>query len=97
MRIEADFNEWFEWALREQLDPSVLGYLKYRGHFASVAPIQWGRMSKVLTLAPNVQGSNLAEIAKGLLGDNIGEDFMKFRAVLNEAVDAKSQPANQTA
>lgn len=94
--LEANTEDWGEWALENNVHPSVTGYIKYRP--ASLfkmdgqnleqgwpSPRSWERVSNLIPLF----GENedvLRKVVYGTIGNSVGVEFMEFHR-LNKKMD----------
>jgi MoxR-like ATPase len=84
--FDVDFNDWYDWALANDVNSTVLGYLSFQPHAleqfdAKViapqpCPRQWVNLSKILN-AVGIDDS-VQSIAKSLVGEEQSYEFHNF-------------------
>ena len=88
LELEANPEEWFAWAIRNDIDQSVLGFLKFRSSLLFSmdnqnlecgwpSPRSWERVSNVL---PMFRGNDtvLEKMVYGLVGAPAGAEYLAF-------------------
>ena len=94
--VAANIEDWILWAVAHDIHPSVTGYLRYRPEslfkmdaqnleMGWPSPRSWERVSNVLPMF----GTNedvLRKAVYGLVGNNVGVEFMEFHRI-NEQFD----------
>ena len=94
--VEANVEDWREWAVPNDIHPSVVGYVGYRPQNLFKmddqnleqgwpSPRSWERVSHVIPLYRNNENV-LRKVVFGLVGDAVGTEFMSFYKI-NEQFD----------
>lgn len=95
--IEPDFEEWKEWAIKNNINMQVVGFLDYKTNYfnygidevdevAYASPRSWERVSFIL----NTLGGSIfdkKEIIAGLVGRGITEEFFAYVRLFDEIPD----------
>lgn len=86
--LEANTDEWLEWAVSNDVHPAVVGYVNYRPQnlfkmegqnleMGWPSPRSWEKVSSMI----NLFGSNvdvLRKVVYGLIGNGVGVEFVEF-------------------
>ena len=97
--MEADASEWYEWAVRHSIHPSVTGYINYRPSMLFKmkdenleqgwpSPRSWERVSNMIS----VFGSNeviFKKVIFGLVGEGAGTEFLAFHKLSSKLDNVK--------
>lgn len=85
--LEANEEDWSNWAYSNNINPSVTGFIKYRpGLLFKMdgqnlecgwpSPRSWERVSNILPLFDDEEV--LRKVVFGLIGENVGTEFLAF-------------------
>lgn len=87
-----DSNDWFAWAVKNDINPEVLGFLTYQPNWLNVfdpkvispqpCPRQWTNLSKVLNTAPDRY--LMQKFADIHVGETASIEFASFLALKDE-------------
>lgn len=88
--MEANVEDWIPWAITHDIHPSVTGFIKFRPEklfqmkgqnleMGWPSPRSWERVSHVLPLFNDED--TLRKMVYGLVGDNVGVEFMEFHRI----------------
>lgn len=91
IHLETDLKDWRSWAAKNEIHPSVVGYLSHAPHMlskpnptldadASPSPRGWERVSKILDIF-SVNHESLVELVAGCIGDGAAHEFNAFLKV----------------
>ena len=91
--VDVDQSTWIAWAFERQIDPRVIGFIKYRPELLHSfdpraivdtfpCPRTWEKISRYLT-GPHVKETRVERI-QGIVGEGAGIEFAAF---LNQAED----------
>lgn len=94
--VAANIEDWILWAVANGIHPSVTGYLRYRPEslfkmdaqnleMGWPSPRSWERVSNVIPLFTSNEDV-LRKAVYGLVGNNVGVEFMEFHRI-NEQFD----------
>lgn len=94
--VEANIEDWILWAVAHNIHPSVTGYLRYRPEslfkmdsqnleMGWPSPRSWERVSNIIPLFDGNEDV-LRKAVYGLVGNNVGVEFMEFHRI-NEQFD----------
>lgn len=103
--MEANYEDWKIWAIKNGLHPSVIGFIDYRPSCLFEmkgqnlergwpSPRSWERVSNMISL----YGSNedvFRKIVYGLVGNKVGVEFMEFHKInknFNSVLDMMTNP-----
>lgn len=87
--LKPDLDEWCKWAYNNDVDPSVIAYLRYRpenlykydpNEMSSATLRSWERVSDIVKKSKN-NGRIADALISGLVGTGIMMEFMGFRRV----------------
>lgn len=89
--IEADPEDWTDWAVQHDIHPSVTGYIRYRPQnlfrmkdqnieAGWPSPRSWERVSQIIPLF-NYNEEVLRKAVYGLIGPTCGIEFMEFHKI----------------
>lgn len=92
--VEANSEDWVKWAIMNEINPAVVGYINYRPtnlfkmegqnlEQGWPSPRSWERVSNVIKLF-NGNTELLRKVVYGLIGNNIGLEFMEFFKMSSE-------------
>jgi len=92
VELEADVNSWVKWAMRNNIHPDVVGFIRFKpesffdmeGNLEKgwPTPRSWERVSTMLHLTENLQDMDdylLNLTIDGLVGTGAGIEFVSFR------------------
>lgn len=88
--LEPNVEDWRNWAQRNDISPSVVGYINYRPmnlfkmenenlEAGWPSPRSWEKVSNMLKIFSDTEV--LQKIVYGLIGPNVGTEFMAFRKI----------------
>ena len=88
--MEANPEDWIPWAVTQDIHPSVTGFIKFRPdklfqmkgqnlEMGWPSPRSWERVSHILPLFNDE--TTLRKVVYGLVGDNVGVEFMEFHRI----------------
>lgn len=103
--MEPDAEDWGNWAIANEIHPSVVGFIKYRPECLFdmkgqniergwPSPRSWERVSNMISL----HGKNeqvFRQIVYGLIGNNVGLEFMQFYKInknFDDVLDMMTNP-----
>lgn len=86
--IEANADDWSNWAVKNEVNPSVIGYINYKpGNLFKMdgqnleqgwpSPRSWERVSSIIPLYKDSEAI-LRKVVYGLIGNSVGLEFMEF-------------------
>ncbi len=89
VEMREDAESWIAWALRHDIHPSVLGFIRYRPEMLFrqegenlergwPTPRAWERVSRMLSFFGAEDEELLRKVVYGLVGDRAGVEFMAF-------------------
>ena len=92
--VEANAEDWVKWAVMNDINPSVVGYINYRPsnlfkmegqnlEQGWPSPRSWERVSNVIKLF-NGSTELLRKVVYGLIGNSVGLEFMEFFKMSSE-------------
>ena len=93
LTIEANAEEWGEWAVAHDIHPSVTGYIRYRPANLFVmenqnleagwpSPRSWERVSNMIQLFSGDENfETLRKVVYGAIGPAVGVEFMEFHKI----------------
>lgn len=92
--VEANSEDWVKWAVMNEINPAVIGYINYRPanlfkmenqnlEQGWPSPRSWERVSNVIKLF-NGNTELLRKVVYGLVGNGIGLEFMEFFKMSSE-------------
>lgn len=92
--VEANAEDWVKWAVMNEINPAVIGYINYRPtnlfkmegqnlEQGWPSPRSWERVSNIIKLF-NGNIELLRKVVYGLIGNNIGLEFMEFFKMSSE-------------
>ena len=104
VELHEDPELWTKWALRNDIDPSVIGFIRYRPGLLFrhdgenlergwPSPRSWDRVSSMLGVVGDDE-SLLARVVNGLVGNAAGTEFLAFRKVMQEMDDVRELMLN---
>ncbi len=99
VELHEDPELWTRWALRNDVAPSVIGFIRYRPGLLFrhdgenlergwPSPRSWERVSSMLDVVGDDDGL-LARVVNGLVGNAAGTEFLAFRKVMEEMDDVR--------
>ena len=99
VELHEDPELWVKWALRNDIDPAVTGFIRYRPGLLFrhegenlergwPSPRSWDRVSSMLGVVGDDE-SLLARVVNGLVGNAAGTEFLAFRKVMQEMDDVR--------
>lgn len=105
--IEPDAEEWGNWAIRNEIHPSVTGFIKYRPaclfemdgqnlERGWPSPRSWERVSHMIPLYSK-QESILRKVVYSLIGNKVGVEFMQFYNINKNFDDVLEMMTNPNA
>ena len=104
VELHEDPELWTRWALRNDIDPSVIGFIRYRPGLLFrhdgenlergwPNPRSWDRVSSMLGVVGDDE-SLLTRVVNGLVGNAAGTEFLAFRKVMQEMDDVRELMLN---
>ena len=104
VELHEDPELWTKWALRNDIDPSVIGFIRYRPGLLFrhdgenlergwPSPRSWDRVSSMLGVVGDDE-SLLTRVVNGLVGNAAGTEFLAFRKVMQEMDDVRELMLN---
>lgn len=108
VEMREDAETWISWALRHDIHPSVLGFIRYRPEMLFrqdgenlergwPTPRAWERVSRMLSMFRSEEDSLLRKVVYGLVGDRAGVEFMSFHKINLEFDDTLEMMTNPEA
>lgn len=105
--LEANAEDWFDWAVAHDINPSVTGFIKYRpGLLFKMegqnleqgwpSPRSWERVANVISLF-GADDDVLRKVVYSLIGQNVGVEFMAFHAIQKKFEDVLDMLTNPKA
>lgn len=93
LNIKHDFDAWFDWAVRNDVHPDVIGYLTmHKGKLhnfdpassshAFPSPRSWTFVSRLVS-ENELSESQLTDLATGTVGEGAATEFMAHRKIAN--------------
>lgn len=106
VELEADADDWLEWARANDLHPSVTGFIQYKREMLFQlkdqnrergwpSPRSWERVSQMCKLCKNEK--MLRHMVYGLVGNGAGVEFMTFHKINAEFDDILEMMTNPKA
>ena len=102
IELAADANVWIKWALRNNIHPDIIGFLRYRPDLLFSAekqtlqrgwptPRSWARVSIMIdALSAENNEKLLSKSVNGLVGIGPGSEFAAFRKVVQSQEDVRA-------
>jgi len=98
VELGEDIESWVAWARKSDIDPSVIGFLRFRpGLLFSQkdenlergwpSPRAWERVSRMLGVMRGETEPIVRHMVYGLIGNHAGVEFMEFRKMSEEFAD----------
>ncbi len=91
--FDVDFEDWSQWAIENNINSTVLGYLNFQPHAleqfdprvveSQPCPRQWVNLSKVLDKA-NPSPENIQYLVETFVGETQAIEFQNFLTLMNE-------------
>ncbi len=99
LEMEVDFEDWKNWAFKNSINSSVIGYLNFdksklfafdpiKNERSFPTPRSWEYVHKILHT--NLQESLLHEAISGAIGTQNSVDFLAFKKVMNKLPNIQS-------
>ena len=97
--VEANIEDWIGWALSHDINPSVVGYLRYKPdslfklegqnrQMGWPSPRSWERVSNILPIFGGAEQEDvLRKAVYGLVGNSAGVEFMQFHKINSKSDD----------
>lgn len=94
LNVDVDFKAWQRWALRNKVNPAVLGFLTHKPQYLNMfdpsspadafpTPRSWVHfVSDVLNKEPNIDDATLDTIVTGAVGDAVSAEFMALHELV---------------
>ena len=106
VELEADADDWLEWARANDIHPSVTGFIQYKREMLFQlenqnrergwpSPRSWERVSQMCKLCKNEK--MLRHMVYGLVGNGAGVEFMTFHKINAEFDDILEMMTNPKA
>ena len=98
IRLLHNVDDWIEWALDNRVEPSVIGYIKWRGEhlfhynpdlltngdYGFASPRSWTKLSNQMGFYDRLTPQQCAALVSGFIGTGIGHQFIAFRRVKDD-------------
>lgn len=105
--IEANAEQWVKWAAKNDIHPSVIGFINYLpSHLFEMdgqnvergwpSPRSWERVSTMIPLY-NDNEDILRKVVYGLIGNKVGVEFMEFHRINKSFVNVLKLMLDPTA
>lgn len=105
--VDANMEDWVVWALRHDINPAVVGYLKYRpaNLFRTdkqnleegwPSPRSWEKVSNMIELYGDDE-ELFQKVVYSLIGNGVGVEFMSFYKLNNKFDDVLNMMTNPKA
>ena len=86
--VEANAEDWIKWAVSNEINPSVVGFINFRPNLLFKmegqnleqgwpSPRSWERVSNCISMF-NGNSELLRKVVYGLIGNGVGLEFMEF-------------------
>lgn len=86
--VDANIEDWVKWALQHDINPAVVGYLKYRPtnlfrmdkqnvEQGWPSPRSWEKVSNMIDIYGD-DADEFQSVVYGLIGNGVGVEFMSF-------------------
>lgn len=90
---EVDFNDWKEWAFQNNIHPTIIGFLNFRGELlhnyksgvdteSFATPRSYEFLSRIMAL--NLNNGVQYEAIKGCIGEGAGTEFYSFMKIYKD-------------
>lgn len=105
--VDANIEDWYEWAVQHDIHPSVTGFLKFRPALLCKmdgqnlecgwpSPRSWEKVSSIIPLFENNE-EVLRKAVYGLVGPGAGLEFMEFHRTARKFDDVLEMLTNPKA
>ena len=105
VEMREDAESWISWALKHDIHPSVLGFIRYRPEMLFrqdgenlergwPTPRAWERVSRMLSMFGEEEEGLLRKVVYGLVGDRAGVEFTSFHKLNLECDDTLEMMTN---
>lgn len=105
--VDANIEDWYEWAVQHNIHPSVTGFLKFRPALLCKmdgqnlecgwpSPRSWEKVSSIISLFENNE-EVLRKAVYGLVGPGAGLEFMEFHRTARKFGDVLEMLTNPKA
>lgn len=92
--VEANSEDWVKWATINNINPAVVGFINYRPNLLFKmegqnleqgwpSPRSWERVSNCINMF-NGNSNIMRKVVNGLIGNNVGLEFMEFFKMSSE-------------
>jgi len=99
LEMEADAQEWRNWAIQAEIDPSIVAFISHRPDAlftfnskeesrAFATPRTWAYVHEILSSAP--EEDLIMPMVSGAIGEELAASYLGFRAVANQIPDLES-------
>ena len=108
VELGEDVESWVAWALKSDIQPSVVGFLRFRPAMLFSqkgenlergwpTPRSWERVSRMLEVMKNEPEELVRHMVYGLVGNKAGVEFMEFKKMSESFADALALMRNPDA
>ena len=108
VELGEDVESWVAWARKSDIDPSVVGFLRFRPGMLFnqkgenlergwPSPRAWERVSRMLDVMKDEPEEIVRRMVYGLVGNHAGVEFMEFRKLSRSFADVLSVMLNPNA
>lgn len=103
--VEPDLDAFMEWAIAADIDPMVIGFLRWRPGLlhnmdqvneprAFATPRAWANVSKIMSVIDQSNGALTLAALTGIIGEAAGSEFFGFLRIYRELPPLDSVLAN---
>ena len=108
VELGEDVESWVAWALKSDIQPSVVGFLRFRSAMLFSqkgenlergwpTPRSWERVSRMLEVMKDEPEELVRHMVYGLVGNRAGVEFMEFKKMSESFADALALMRNPDA
>lgn len=105
--LEANSEEWCQWAITHDIHPAITGYINYRPQnlfkmdgqnleMGWPSPRSWEKVNTMLSMFKNNEDV-LRKVVYGLVGNGVGLEFIEFYKISAQCDDVLEMMTNPTA
>jgi hypothetical protein len=105
VELGEDVESWVAWALKNDIQPSVVGFLRFRPAMLFSqkgenlergwpTPRSWERVSRMLEVMKDEPEELVRHMVYGLVGNRAGVEFMEFKKMSESFADALAMMRN---
>lgn len=108
VELGEDVESWIRWAQGHGIPPEVMGFIRFKPtalfhqegenlERGWPSPRSWERVGRMLSIMEGEDGELVRKMVYGLVGQNVGVEFMEFRAMSAAMADVKGMMTDPSA